>query len=399
MVHRTDISDYVIHTTRCPKVEDYPDHKRFDEDWYLPLCEDVITNEYYSLINIIQEGGLRASFSFRNGKETIYGGDPVVCFTEMPLLNMLQYVAQRHNRTRFTEYGVALLKKEVYKNGGRPVIYGLSNDNPFRYKVHHNKLIDESVLPLFEQYRYVAFDLDNGIDWTHEREWRIKCPKTSQLMISDEVYQQTFNTPGLNIFSDEQFSEVVIIVNTKEEAQEIQEIVQQQLDCGYSKGGEEFCCKIKYLVIDCALEYLKNNKITSIEELPIRSFYLHSYETLTDEEKAKTNSALKYCLSKANEFATEFFRVTTLGKDSDGFIKDICGSAFIASYETSNKYVRFLLEERLAHSLGQCVLLKNMLKDIPGDQSLTYAEYIAQKQCEYLNKEIADVFTVYSIRD
>lgn len=241
---RTDISKYLIHSVRRPNSTDIPPDNE-DEQLYYPLRDDEeIYDEYESLINIIEEGGLRASSSFRNGKATIYGGDPVVCFTEMPLINFIQYVKDRNNRYRFTEYGIALLKKEVFENKGRPVISGLSDDNKFKFENNKSRIIQPNILPYKEQYRYVKLDLINGTDWTHEREWRIKCDCNIKIFIIDD-----YPTYGINVFSDFLFSETIIILNTEEEAKEIQEIVQKQLDCAYSKGGEEFCNKIKYLII------------------------------------------------------------------------------------------------------------------------------------------------------
>ncbi|MNE85831.1 hypothetical protein D3C80_1828720 [compost metagenome] len=91
----------------------------------------------------------------------------------MPLINFLQYVSLRNDRTRFTEYGVAVLKREMFKISGRPVISGLSAENKFEFADASKRIIKPEILPLTEQYRYVKLVLSSGNDWTHEREWRI----------------------------------------------------------------------------------------------------------------------------------------------------------------------------------------------------------------------------------
>jgi len=261
---RTDISKYLIHSVRRPNNNDLPQDNSMiddDEELYYPLKEDrTLYNEFDSLINIIEEGGLRASRSFRNGKATVYGGDPVVCFTEMPFINFIQYVKERDDRYCFTEYGIALLKKEVFENNGRPVISGLSNDNKFKFEDEKRRIIQPDILPYKEQYRYVRLDLINGTDWTHEREWRIKCEFTKKYFsVRNDDILNTYMTWGVNVFSDLLFSEIIIILKTEEEAKEMQSIVQKQLDHSYSRGGEEFCTKIKYLIIDKAINSLDNN--------------------------------------------------------------------------------------------------------------------------------------------
>ncbi|NOQ27410.1 MAG: hypothetical protein GQ564_18765 [Bacteroidales bacterium] len=398
---RTDISKYVIHSLRQPNHSDYPKEEIELEELYFPLRDDsVIYNEFECLINIIEEGGLRASRSFRNGNATIYGGDPVVCFTEMPLINLIQYVKERNDRTRFTEYGIALLKKDVFKNNGRPVISGLSEDNIFKYENKENKIICPKIIPYKEQYRYVNLDIDKGTDWTHEREWRIKCELGKKdFSVRDDSVLNTHLTWGINVFSDFLFSEAIIILKTEDEAKEMQSIVQQQLDCGYSSGGEEFCNIIKYLIIDKAVTYLENNSLTRIEDLPIDTYYEHYYEEISENEKKKIKSIILECTELATKFADEFIANTKIEKDKDGFYKDICGSARVASYETTNKYMRFLLNEGIATSIGDCFWLNKLQDKVPFVQCMSYYAYIANKQCDFLNKEIEAIFTVYSMRD
>lgn len=308
MKKRTDISKYLIHSVRRPLVNDFP--QEGEEELYFPLINDLkVHNDskdsiFSSLINIIKEGGLRASRSFRKRKATVYGGDPVVCLTEMPLINFIQYIKDRNDKYKFSEYGIAILKKEAFKNKGRPVISGLSYDNKFEFENNDKRILHPNILPYKEQYRYVKLDLVNGTDWTHEREWRIKCEYDKKhFHIKSKESLDVYMTWGVNMFSDIFYSETIIILKTKEEAVEIQQIVQKQLDNGYSKGGEEFYNKIKYLIIDKAVEYLENNSLTRIEDLPIDTFYKHVYEEITENEKKEIKEIIQECTNLGSYFS------------------------------------------------------------------------------------------------
>jgi hypothetical protein len=405
---RTDISEYLIHFLRTPKTADAPNFNNLTEDTcedlkkpYYPLVEDnEICDEFECLINIIEEGGLRASFSYRNGKPTIYGGHPVVCFTEMPLLNFLEYEKDRNNDNRITKYGFALLKKEVFKHHGRPVISGLSATSKFSYLNKDQRIINPKLLPIEEQYRYVGLDLVNGIDWTHEREWRVKCDLNDQsFSIRDDWNDNIHYTWGVPIFTDFYFSEVVIIIQNLDEAKRIYDKVQNQLDSGYCKGGAEFCNSIKYLIIEDAIEFLKTNNLTSIEKLPDTVYYSHQSEPLTPNEIEHLTSTIKKCKELASKFADEFHKVTNLKKNSDGFYRDIGGFTFIRCRDTKNKFVRYLIKNKLASSLGEYIWLDDMTPNVTHIQCLTYCEYITQKQIEMLNSELDIKFTMDSRRD
>ncbi|MGI6585797.1 MAG: DUF2971 domain-containing protein [Lutisporaceae bacterium] len=101
----------------------------------------------------------------------INGRIPAVCFQDTPLHSVAEniyYEQQLKNDNdlenyRYTGFGLRFSKEYIFKKGGRPVIYDITEDA----KKYLNK----------ENYwRIVNFDLsnkDNFIDWTHEREWRL----------------------------------------------------------------------------------------------------------------------------------------------------------------------------------------------------------------------------------
>jgi hypothetical protein len=93
-------------------------------------------------------------------------GENTVCFTEAPMqefdsiFSLVEIAASKDERPRYEPYGIALPKSYVYREGGRPVIYD------------HPDMFDE--LPPELRYRFVPYNPLNDLDFTWEREWRIK---------------------------------------------------------------------------------------------------------------------------------------------------------------------------------------------------------------------------------
>lgn len=129
------------------------------------------------LAKILIDGALHPGWSRRNGRNTIYGPRPAVCFTEMPLLAFCQYLDARSNTGLISGYGVILHKKQVFAEGGLPAIYESHIVELEPGDTHYavgQRIVDSTHFPLNLQYRLVATNLgaDRPIDWTHEREWR-----------------------------------------------------------------------------------------------------------------------------------------------------------------------------------------------------------------------------------
>ena len=102
----------------------------------------------------------------------ICGNHPVVCFQDVPLYSLSENIfweQQLHSQNpevpiRYAPFGLRFDKRYIFKNGGRPVIY-------------EKTATAKRFLPEDEYWRIVKLDLENEeniIDWTHEREWRIK---------------------------------------------------------------------------------------------------------------------------------------------------------------------------------------------------------------------------------
>lgn len=109
-----------------------------------------------ALISILREGCIRGS----DNTGYIKGKNTAACFTEMPL-SALRYFIQHRIFTNhpYQPFGLAISKQSAWKLGARPVIY----------------LPDEEAgwIPEEERWRHVRLEYGK-IDFTHEREWRVK---------------------------------------------------------------------------------------------------------------------------------------------------------------------------------------------------------------------------------
>jgi hypothetical protein len=193
---RFDLSDYLIHFFRAVKIDgdstpDTPEDMGFGN-----IFEDTEWPAIFTLRCAIRHSLLLATWSYRNGVRTIYGPRPAVCFTEMPLAAFLESSAAREERGEaMSTYALVFRKSAMFRYGANPVIYGLSDRNAQLPSGNDGKerIIEESLLPTPEQYRYVTFrpDLPRAIDWTHEREWRWPYRK------SLDAYEKTLDEFGV----------------------------------------------------------------------------------------------------------------------------------------------------------------------------------------------------------
>jgi hypothetical protein len=108
-----------------------------------------------NLAAILREGRIRG------GTRMVRGGTPVVCLCDAPIAELRQMLV-RANRRRYEPFGLALERHYAFRMGARPVVY-----LPIAEA--------ERIVPLDEQWRVVALDLDREppVDWSFEREWRL----------------------------------------------------------------------------------------------------------------------------------------------------------------------------------------------------------------------------------
>lgn len=193
-----------------------------DEDVPLDFDADALS----VMLRILDDGHIRSGWSVRNRRATIYGPRPACCFTEMPLYALLDYARTRGDTKAVDLYGIAVLKRELFAAGGRPVIYGLSGKHRELADNAWPRLLDASCgISDEEQYRYVAMNLrkDPPIDWSHEREWR-------WADVQDEL-----DCPGLPVWLESDlvpFSRVIVIVRSADEAERILDQLKLMRDSG-----------------------------------------------------------------------------------------------------------------------------------------------------------------------
>jgi len=148
---RFDMSDHLIHFTRDNNEE----------------------SAFQILKKIVHSGRINCGWSERNTRRTIFGNNPAVCFTEMPLIGLINYVKNRDDLSKIDFYGVAMSKKYMFNHGARNVIYGLTRGTDDATILENGVRITPH-LPEEEQYRYMLTGIKDLNDWTHEREWRWK---------------------------------------------------------------------------------------------------------------------------------------------------------------------------------------------------------------------------------
>ncbi len=208
------------------------------------------------LLNIIRQGFLRAGWSFRKKRATIYGPHPVVCFTEMPFDEVVDHARSRAYDRLITPYGVALLRDELFEVGGRPVIYGLSGGHresregeiPM-WQRGFRCLVEDCGIGLHEQYRYVATRLNgtSPIDWMQEREWRWALAQPDERI------------PGLPLWllhSNQAFSQIGVFVKTSHEVA----CVMDQLNLLYDSNSNKLGSPVDK-------RSMLNTRVISVEEI------------------------------------------------------------------------------------------------------------------------------------
>lgn len=247
---RHDHTAWLTHFVRDRKPEqDFPGVDEDECGVYAGGELEWDADAFQVLKTIIRLGGLTPGYSFRKGRTTIYGGQPAVCATEMPLYAFAIYARERAKAGNVSAYGISFLKSDFYSAGGRPAIYGLSTDNvSYVSNTPTSRIFNESILPKREQFRYVAHNpvgLAGRIDWSHEREWRW-IPHDNVL---DEIWVKDYNgqygpTPALPIFKGKldgrPFTRVCIIVWSTKEANEIRELLTGLYLAGENNYGTPF---------------------------------------------------------------------------------------------------------------------------------------------------------------
>ncbi len=289
------------------------------------------------LLKILEDGHIRSGWSFRDGWATVFGSYSACCFTEMPLYSLIDYAARRREgSTLVRAYGVALLRKELHRAGGRHVIYGLSGperlvDRTARWP---RFLRSECGIGDHEQYRYVPTRLGNypgASDWTHEREWRWS-----------DVHGRCL-TPGLPVWLADQpfqFTETRLIVESDAEAECLKDKLKELCDDSVQRKDRQFnratlkgtgVISIERLVREMGDKALERVRIDDIpvEYMPgfhvptIPAWYSHQVKMAISEANGAARKAAAEWRDGLRDYPAGFgriqgaYRVLVLSSQSD----------------------------------------------------------------------------------
>lgn len=329
---RVDVSRWVLHFIRDRNPEDEGgDH----EDDAVPLEPDAGARSV--ALNIVRETALRAGFSSRNGRRTVYGRTPVVCFTEMPLHALLRYAGSRPGN-RVGGFAVALLRDELFNAGARPVIYGASPDTSES---------GADWLPEGERYRYVAYK-PGRYDWTHEREWRWPAGARARVHV-ENASRESLDVPGMYLFGGS-FSSVGFVAPDERDADELVLELLRLRDRGCDDFGvaveDDVLARSFVVVASRAAELLEAGQLgdCTMEALPASCKYPVVLEPVTDAARERAASALAQARQAASDAIAAYFqRVADPMRDSSAFV-------WVETPDGRRAEVRALVETEAAYA-------------------------------------------------
>lgn len=302
---RFDLSDWLIHFFRDIDFESSNSITYIDHMGWSNVKEDTKYSSLFMLRCAIRSGLLWATWSYRNNIRTIYGPNPAVCFTEMPIGAFVQTSEARYSRGEaMSQFALVFPKKDMFRAGANPVIYGLDDRNysPPSGKGGSPRIINSSVLPEREQYRYVTYNpaSKKPIDWSHEREWRwpYRGDFSNVEKVVDEfgIVSDIIDIPGFN-FYQEKMNGIGVVVKKKQHADWVIHDILVLVDRG-------IICKSTFQFILITDELPTSTDLISPEEtsreinrslVNLEPFFSHSKEELhaTAKEFAAIVSEVK----------------------------------------------------------------------------------------------------------
>ena len=335
---RLDLSGWVIHFVHDRKSEDHVEDLKdiaelegFEGAVRMPDFYDqegkrhnILTeyeeNEYEIdenapainvLMKILHDGYIHSGWSLRDYTPTIFGPRSAVCFTEMPLYALIEYARFRGDYSGYVgNYGIAFRRNELFAAGARPVIYGISKKSNESASAYNKRVRDEAKteLPSHELYRYVYTHLPKdpnnySIDWTHEREWRWGLPDNA------------LGVPGLPFFLSKEygefFSEIIIIVGSDAEQQQVLMHLKNLYDSGGTSTGLEYNINMiaaaKVLSLE-PLNKLEPQRLLTIrlDDLDLKQIPIMPLIEVGKELEARVKEAIQIAGNIAKESVTEF---------------------------------------------------------------------------------------------
>lgn len=359
-----------------------------DEEFYIE--EDA--KAFYVLKKIVHDGFIRSGWSLRNGTPTIYGPSSAVCFTEMPLYALIDYAKVRGGYRGYVgSYGIAFRKKELFANGARPVIYGLSLihrevEEPHEWaKFGYRVLHPDCGIGIYEQYRYVNTNLarETPIDWTHEREWRWP------LRNGDN------NIAGMPFLLSEewgpQFSEIFLIVNTVEEQDEMLNLIKGMYDAGSTNSGRDYNTTILPAIKVVSLESLSLADIdlqsVRIEDIPYKQMKIMPEIKVSEEMRIQVKQHVPIAEQKGVEAIAAYKKLHPEHKTKEFD----WGHAHVCT-EKISEVTQALLEENLAHTFSDGKYIIFLGRGAWPYEDATLLNIGAEATAEYLTQTFGQRF-------
>lgn len=394
---RHDDTQWLIHFVRDrdPEYDLIQEYGDFDGQFVNADIESE-AGAFQVLKGIVNSGGLLSGYSFRKGRTTIYGGQPVVCATEMPIYSFAKYVSERGDTSKVSAYGVAFLKSEFFAAGGRHAIYGLSDSaSPVTYVENTpiRRVLEASVLPFHEQYRYVAYNPTEShwIDWSHEREWRWIARDEDKDSIWCKGYDWTIGpTLGLPLFKGKlegwPFTQLCLIVWTEEEAEELREL----LTGLYLAGSNDYCTPFDRELIDASRIIVLKDVIDAVESGS--NINSQTIEGLDEANLLSPISVSSPPPGTKEIVDTAFAAALEAGKAAaDAYIADhptdigSCGFAWSITDDVTNPFVQYLLENNFASGPYNGRVYIDVHGPWPFRQSIDYHEAVVRAIAESLS--------------
>lgn len=158
---RFDLSPFLIHFFRNVDLSK-SDGSLFVDDWGPgAIVEDDRLTAFFRLRNAIRLRRLWSTWSVRKGRRTVYGPDPAVCFTDMPIAAFIEAgIAREKKGEAMSPLALVLPKRDLHAAGALPAIYGLDGLPPLPSGNGGGpRIMPASALPLAEQFRYVTLDV------------------------------------------------------------------------------------------------------------------------------------------------------------------------------------------------------------------------------------------------
>jgi hypothetical protein len=123
----------------------------------------------------------------RAGKDR-YCAESAVCLTEMPLSEAIRQskVLDEYAYNRFSDYGIGFKKNWIAAKGGLPVIY------------QSNQIW----LPQSLRWRHCELDFTKGIDFTWQREWRVRTDRLCFTKADDVIIVVRNETEATELATD-----------------------------------------------------------------------------------------------------------------------------------------------------------------------------------------------------